>query len=268
VNILQRLQSCSLPRLEARMLMERVLGKDGAWLIGHADEPLSADAERSFARVVARRQEGEPIAYIIGEREFYGLKFKVGPAVLIPRPETELLVDLALQRSLSGVPLRMLDLGTGSGAIAVTLAKQRPLAQVTAVDADEAALAFARDNAVRHSVTVKFLRADWFSAVAGETFDLIVSNPPYVAENDRHLMLGDVRFEPRGALSGGRDGLDCLRTIVAEARSHLNPDGWLLFEHGFDQAAASRALLQAQGFTETGTWPDLAGIARVSGGKA
>ena len=250
------------------MLAARVLEKNGAWLIAHADEDVSVKIERAFAALAERRVQGEPMAYILGEREFYGLEFGVTRAVLIPRPETELLVELALARLPGDVAARVLDLGTGSGAIAVALAKERPQAQLTAVDVDYAALGVARENARRHKVRVRFFCGDWFGALSGERFDLIVSNPPYVATEDPHLAQGDVRFEPQRALVGGTDGLDCIRAVVAKAGAHLRPGACLLVEHGYDQAEACRALLQAQGYTDVQSWPDLAGIARVSGGCA
>lgn len=255
-----------LPPLEARMLLERVLAKTHAWLIAHANEVPGAEAEQAFAALAERRRQGEPIAYILGKREFYGLEFGVAQTVLIPRPETELLVELALARIPENAAARVLDLGTGSGAVAVALAKQRPQARLTAVDVDYAALSVARANASRHGVRVRFFCGDWFGALSGERFDLIVSNPPYVAAGDPHLSTGDVRFEPQRALVGGADGLDCIRTIVANARAHLRPRAWLLFEHGYDQAESCRALLEAQGYAMVQSWPDLAGIERVSGG--
>ena len=248
------------------MLLERVLDKTPAWLIAHADEAAGAKAEHAFADLAGRRRLGEPIAYILGEREFFGLELGVTPAVLIPRPETELLVELALARIPADAAARVLDLGTGSGAIAVALANQRPRARLTAVELDYPALCVARANAKRHRVSVRFFCGDWFRALPGETFDLIVSNPPYVAAADPHLAAGDLRFEPKRALVGGADGLDCIRAIVAKAGAHLQAGAWLLFEHGYDQAKACRALLQAHGFREVRSWPDLAGIARVSGG--
>jgi release factor glutamine methyltransferase len=266
-TIAQLLAESGLPPLEARMLLERVLGKAHAWLIAHADEAVGVEAGQAFAALAARRRQGEPIAYILGRREFYGLDFQVSRAVLIPRPETELLVELALARIAAGAAARVLDLGTGSGAVAVALAKQRPQARLTAVDVDYAALAVARANASRHGVSVRFFCGDWFGALSGETFDLIVSNPPYVAAGDPHLDIGDVRFEPQRALVGGADGLDGIRAIVAKAQAHLRPGAWLLIEHGYDQAEACRALLQAEGYLEVQSWPDLAGIPRVSGGK-
>jgi len=249
------------------MLLERVMGKARSWLIAHAEEAAGGEAEQAFAALAARRREGEPLAYILGEREFYGLELRVTPAVLIPRPETELLVELALARLPANAGVRVLDLGTGSGAIAVALAKRRPHARVTAVDVDYAALGVARANAKRHGVNVRFFCGDWFGALPGESFDLIVSNPPYVAAGDPHLGMGDLCFEPQRALVGGADGLDCIRAIVTKAEAHLHSGAWLLFEHGYDQAEACRALLEAQGYEEVQSWPDLAGIPRVSGGK-
>ena len=257
-----------LPPLEARMLLERVLGKTRAWLIAHAEDAAGAEAAQAFAALAGRRRQGEPVAYILGVREFYGLEFGVTPAVLIPRPETELLVELALARIARDAPARVLDLGTGSGAVAVALAHERPQARLTAVDVDYATLSVARANAKRHGASVRFFCGDWFGALAGESFDLIVSNPPYIAAADPHLAAGDLRYEPQRALVGGVDGLDGIRAIVARARAHLLPGAWLLFEHGYDQAEACRTLLQAQGYAEVQSWPDLAGIPRVSGGRS
>jgi release factor glutamine methyltransferase len=257
-----------LPPREARMLLERVLGKSSAWVIAHADEAASPEAQEAFEAMAQRRNLGEPMAYILGVREFYGLEFGITPAVLIPRPETELLVELALERIPLNAPFRVLDLGTGSGAIAVVLARERPQARVTAVDLDYAALSVSRANAERHRVSVRFFCGDWFGALAGERFDLIVSNPPYIAAGDPHLDRGDLAHEPQRALVGGADGLDCIRAIVAKAGAHLDPGAWLLFEHGYDQSEACSALLQAHGYRQPQSWPDLAGIARVSGGRA
>jgi release factor glutamine methyltransferase len=267
-TIAQLMAQSGLPPLEGRMLLERVLETTHAWLIAHANEAPGAAATQAFVALAERRRQGEPMAYILGEREFYGLDFKVAPAVLIPRPETELLVELALARIPEQARARVLDLGTGSGAIAIALAKARPQARVTAVDVDYAALTLARANAKHHAASVRFFCGDWFGALSGESFDLIVSNPPYVADADPHLGLGDVRFEPRRALAGGADGLDCIRAIVSQAGVHLHPGAWLLLEHGYDQAAACRALLEAGGYRDVQSWPDLAGIARVSGGRA
>lgn len=266
-TVAQLLAQSGLPLLEARMLASHLLEKNSAWLIAHADEALSAKNEQAFAALAGRRLKGEPMAYILGEREFYGIGFRVTPSVLIPRPETELLVELVLERIPADAAARVLDLGTGSGAIAVAVAKARPQARLTAVDVEYAALVVARENAARHKVKIRFFCGDWFGALPGERFDLIVSNPPYVAAGDAHLAQGDVRFEPQRALLGGADGLDCLRAIVAAAKEHLHAGAWLLFEHGYDQAEACRALLQAQGYGEVQSWPDLAGISRVSGAR-
>ena len=267
MTIAELMAQCGLPALEARMLAARVLAKNSAWLIAHAEESASVETEKAFAALAERRRRGEPVAYVLGVREFYGLEFEVTRAVLIPRPETELLVELALARIPAGEAVRVLDLGTGSGAIAVALAKERPQARLTAVDVDYAALSVARANAKRHGASVRFFCGNWFGALPGESFDLIVSNPPYVAAGDPHLALGDLRFEPQRALVGGADGLDCIRAIVASAGAHLGPGAWLLFEHGYDQAGACRALLDAEGYREVQSWPDLAGIPRVSGGR-
>lgn len=252
----------SIPLSEARLLLCHVLGVSHAALEAHPEREVSPGDTAAFRSLAARRAAGEPIAYLTGRREFYGLDFRVTPDVLIPREETELLVDIALETKVA----RILDLGTGSGCLAIAVAKHLPLAQVTAVDVSAAALAVARGNAARHGVNVRFLQGDWFAPLAGERFDLILANPPYVAEADPHLAQGDVRFEPRGALATGPDGLDEIRRIVAEAPAHLVPGGRLWFEHGYDQAPAVAALLAAAGFVEIGQRPDLAGILRVSGG--
>lgn len=255
-------------RLEAQVLLGQALGRSRAWLIAHGGEPLNPEQTAAFADLFERRWGGEPIAYILGEREFYSLNFKVTPAVLIPRPETELLVELALERLPVDHPCRVLDLGTGSGAVAVTLALHRPQAEVTAVDQSAAALEVARENAERLSAqNLHFIQSDWYSALDGEKFDLIVSNPPYIAAADPHLAQGDLRFEPAAALASGADGLDDIRAIVRGAAARLKPGGWLLFEHGYDQAAVCRELLTQSGFRQVGSSADLAGIARVSYGQ-
>jgi release factor glutamine methyltransferase len=274
-------------RIEVQCLLQAVLQVDRAWLLSHPEQALAADQHARYMALLERRLAGEPIAYLLGEREFYGLIFKVTPATLIPRPETELLVELALQRipppspglsaTLSrerergrgrGSKFRVLDLGTGSGAIALSIAHERPDAEVVAVDASQAALAVAQSNAKRLSVgNVRLLHSDWFGALQGQRFDIIVSNPPYIAADDAHLAQGDVRFEPPSALVSGADGLDDIRRICAQAKAHLEPRGWLLFEHGYGQAAQARALLQQAGFEEIFSARDLAGIERVSGGS-
>lgn len=255
-------------RLEAQILLCRAIGQPRSYLAAHDRDPISPDQAAIFAALLERRLGGEPIAYILGEREFYSLNFRVTPAVLIPRPETELLVELALARIPAGLPCRVLDLGTGSGAVAVALAVHRPRTEVLAVDRSAAALEIARENAQRLGAgNVHLLQSDWYGALAGEKFDLIVSNPPYIAAADPHLAQGDLRFEPAAALASGEDGLDCIRTIVQDAPAHLNPEGWLLFEHGYDQAETCRELLIQAGFSQVASSADLAGIPRVSYGQ-
>jgi release factor-specific protein-(glutamine-N5) methyltransferase len=219
-----------------------------------------------YVELLDRRAAGEPVAYLLGEREFYGRRFGVSPAVLIPRPETELIVDLVKARRPGAAPA-VLDLGTGSGALAVTLALEIPAARVTAVDLSPAALAVARGNAAALGAQVSFVESDWFAAVGAARFDFIVSNPPYIVDDDPHLAEGDVRFEPRSALASGRSGLDDLTRIAAAAPAFLAPGGWLLMEHGYDQAAAVRALLAAAGFVAVESARDLAGIERVTLGR-
>ena len=256
-------------RLEVQILLCRALGKPRAWLVAHDRDALDADQAHTFSALFERRLAGEPIAYIVGEREFYGLGFKVSPAVLIPRPETELLVELALARLPENQASRVLDLGTGSGAIALAIARHRPHSEIVAVDLSAAALEIAQENSRRLGVAnIRFLRGAWFDALpARERFDVIVSNPPYVAAGDPHLRQGDLRFEPATALASGEDGLDDLRRIIVGAPFHLAPGGWLLFEHGYDQAPACRELLRLAGFLDVSSSADLAGIERVTQGR-
>ena len=252
---------------DARALLCHALSRDAAWLITHANDALDEALRERFEQLARRRATGEPVAYLTGEREFYSLAFKVTRAVLIPRPETELLVEAALERVPAHLTFRVLDLATGSGCVAVAIAAHRPRARVTATEVSREALAVARDNAARHGAGVEFLESDWFDALAGRRFDLIVANPPYIAERDPCLAEGDLRFEPRGALVAGADGLSCIRLISEQARAHLEPGGGLLLEHGYDQAAHCRALLAGAGYREVGSRRDLAGIERVSGGS-
>ncbi|HET6492139.1 MAG TPA: peptide chain release factor N(5)-glutamine methyltransferase [Burkholderiales bacterium] len=257
----------TIAALDARVLLCHVTQRDAAYLIAHAEESLDPQRAGAFDTLVARRAAGEPIAYITGTREFFGLDFHVTPAVLIPRPETELLVELALARIAPNEESQVLDLGTGSGCVASSIARHRPHARVTAVDCSTEALSLARENAQALGIrNIVFATGEWFGPVPGQRFDLIVANPPYVAEDDPHLALGDLRFEPRIALVAGADGLDAIRAIVAGAERHLEPRGWLLLEHGYDQGAGCRALLQAAGFRDIRSWRDLAGHERVSGG--
>ena len=245
------------------MLLEAVTGMTRVALITSPERPVSAPYVATFRAWCARRQTGEPIAYLLGQREFYSLEFAVSPDVLIPRPETELLVELAL-RGINGGARRVVDLGTGSGALAIAIAKNAPAADVSAVDVSAQAIAVARANADRHGVSIRLLTSDWFAALGDERFDLIVANPPYVPCNDPHLGEGDLRFEPRDALVGGADGLDSIRTIVERAPAHLSSGGWIAIEHGYDQGGRVAALLIASGFKEVTRHNDLAGIWRVT----
>ena len=254
--------------LDARVLLCRAIERDPAYLIAHPEATLRISELASYQALVERRAQGEPVAYITGEREFYGRSFQVNPAVLIPRPETELLVDLALERMPADGVTRALDLGTGSGCVAISLASERSHSKILALDQSVEALAVARRNAVAaHVGNVAFLQSDWFAALRRELFGVIVANPPYVATDDPHLAAGDLRFEPRAALDGGSDGLVAIRRIVVEAKEHLEPGGWLLFEHGHDHGERVRLLLHAEGYEEIFTAHDLAGIDRVSAGR-
>ncbi|MDR0703220.1 MAG: peptide chain release factor N(5)-glutamine methyltransferase [Azoarcus sp.] len=256
-----------IPPPEARLLLRHVHGCTAAHLAAWPEETLPAAEREAFRRLVERRKAGEPVAYLTGLREFYGRDFLVTQAVLIPRPETELLVELALHRLAAEARPTVLDLGTGSGALAVTLALEWDCADVTALDYSREALEVAKTNAERLDAKIGFLHGDWYAALGEARFHLIVANPPYIPEGDPHLARGDLRFEPRAALVAGDDGLACLAPIVAGASRHLEHGGWLLMEHGHDQAAAVRGLLAGAGFSGIASWPDLAGIPRVSGGR-
>jgi release factor glutamine methyltransferase len=249
-------------------LLQQVLSAPRSWLLAHPEQVLDETQAITYRALLQRRLRGEPLAYILGEREFFGLMLKVTPDVLIPRPETELLVELALQRIPQHEPCSVLDLGAGSGAIALAIAHARPAAQVLACDASSAALEVARENAQLLGIAnATFMQSDWFAALDARRFDLIVSNPPYVAAGDPHLQCGDVRFEPASALASGGDGLHDIRHIIKQAGTHLDSGGWLLLEHGYDQAAQVRKLLQQNGFGEIFSACDLAGIERASGGR-
>ena len=256
------------PRLDAELLLTRASGLDRAGLIKHGDECLSREQIETFGVLLAARAAGTPIAYLLGQREFWSLSFVVTDCTLIPRPETELLVETALDLIDCNAVRRLADLGTGAGTIALALAHEHKRLDITATDLSEPALAIARANAARFGLDqIHFLAGDWFRPLADQQFDLIVSNPPYVAEGDPHLDKGDVRFEPRAALTAGRDGLDAIRRIVADAPRHLHEEGWLLLEHGHDQGAAVRALLADHGFEAISTRVDLAGLDRVTLGR-
>lgn len=251
-------------RLDAQLLLAHELGRTRAWLIAHDDLPLGSPQQQAYLAALVHRQAGVPVAYLVGEKEFFGLMLAVTPDVLVPRPETEGLVEWALER-LPGAPgPGVVDLGTGSGAIALALARQAPRALVVATDASAAALEVARGNAARQGLAVEFLHGHWWTPLAGRRFGLAVSNPPYVAGDDPHLRA--LTHEPRTALTPGGDGLAALREIVNGAPEHLHPGAWLLLEHGHDQAEAVRGLLRARGFEQVSTRVDLAGILRCSGG--
>lgn len=268
VNVGQALAQSGLVPVDAHVLLAHVSGHNRAWLVAHRDDPLPRLQVDAFFALAKRRRDGEPVAHLTGMREFWGLALTVTPDVLIPRPETETLVELALQRMPAERDMRVLDLGTGSGAIALALARERPRAIVTAVDAASAALEVARRNAQQlGSRNVTFALSDWYTALSRESFDVIVSNPPYIAAGDPHLHEGDVRFEPARALTPGGDGLGALRAIVAGAPSRLVPEGWLLVEHGYDQRGAVAQLFAAAGFTGVMAARDLAGHWRVAGGQ-
>jgi release factor glutamine methyltransferase len=261
------LQTRGLDLTDSRLLLLHALGQTRAgraWLLAHDTDLVSEAVNTSLQGYVARRLAGEPVAYIVGHKEFYGLNLQVNADVLVPRPDTETLVDWALDVLEPTPDARVVDLGTGSGAIALAIKATRPALQVEAVDYSHAALAVAQANAQRLGLAVTFSQGSWLSGKEG-LFQAIVSNPPYIREDDEHLPA--LRFEPRQALTAGNDGLDDIRTIIDQAKTHLQPGGWLLLEHGYDQAADVRALLEAAGFANVQSRQDLAGIERCSGGQ-
>lgn len=263
----------NIARREIEMILEHATGLTRASVIAHPERALTDDEIAQVRRMITQRATGEPMAYLLGTREFYGLTFHVTPDVLIPRPETEALVEQALARlskAYAAKDPRILDLGTGSGAVAVSIAKHAANATVVATDISTGALKIARKNAEINHVQIRLIESDWFTSLSNEQFDLIVSNPPYVAHGDPHLTEGDLRFEPMTALTDGAPnerGLACIKRIIADALPHLNDGGWLLFEHGYDQADDCAALLAARGYTNLVRATDLAGISRVAGGQ-
>lgn len=261
MRIDEALRSASIDAREARLLLAAATGISEANVLAYPERTLSTEVEALFRSFVQRREQGEPVAYILGHKEFYGLDLIVDPSVLIPRPDSELLVDLALQREFSSI----VDLGTGSGAIALAIKHQRPHARVVAVEASAAAIAVAQRNAARHGLDIEFRHGRWLEPLAAERFDIILANPPYVADGDPHLP--GLVFEPRIALVSGPDGLAAIREIARDAPKHLRPGGWLLIEHGMGQDGAVRALLSQAGLEDVDSCPDLARIPRVAGGK-
>jgi len=268
---LAKMIDASEAKLEAQLLMQHVLKVNRAWLIAHAGDTIDASPHRAYGVLLDRRLCGEPIAYILGCREFYGLKLKVTPDTLIPRPDTETLVEAALgkiQKNAVSPNVRILDLGTGTGAIALAIAKNRPHAQVTAADASQATLNVAIENAKSLNITnVSFILSNWFSSLKSEKFDLIVSNPPYIEQDDVHLSQGDLRFEPMSALASGKDGLDDIRQIIQESLIHLKPQGWLMLEHGYNQADQVADLMANAGLINIATIQDFGGNNRITIGK-
>jgi len=262
LTVQEALRTSGVDAIDARLLLAAATGFSEAAVLAFHEREIPRDAEERFREYTERRRKGEPVAYILGRKEFYDLSLIVTPAVLIPRPETELLVDLTIARR----PASILDVGTGSGAIALALKKHLPRSRVVASDSSAAALEVARRNATRLGLDVELRHGRWFDAVAGERFEAIVCNPPYVAAGDPHL--AHLQFEPQLAIESGADGLDAMRIVIREAPAHLLPGGWLLLEHGMGQHEAVRVLLEAAGLETTTSWPDLAGIPRVSGGKA
>jgi release factor glutamine methyltransferase len=252
---------------EANLLCQQVLNVNRAWLISHETDALEVNQQAAFEALVQRRLNGEPIAYILGSREFYGLPLKTTPATLIPRPDTETLVEAALAKIPQNASLNILDLGTGTGAVALAIASQRPQTKVIAVDASLEALKVAAQNTQSLNLSnVRLIESNWFSALVSEKFDVIVSNPPYIAQDDEHLKQSDLRFEPLSALASGVDGLDDIRKIIQAAPDYLNPNGWLMLEHGYDQADAVATLLNTRGFSKVAHAKDIAGTLRVTFG--
>lgn len=268
-TVARALAASGLVPFEAKLLLAHVLCRDRAWLAAHADEPVAPDQAKTFAALARRRRDGEPVAYLTGRREFYGLDLEITTDVLIPRPETELLVDLALARIPADRAVDILDLGTGSGAVALAIASERRKARVVGTDISPQALLLAARNAARLGlVNVSFVASDWFGALPRDRFDLIAGNPPYVARDDRYLAEGDLRHEPPRALTPpDGEALSAIRAIVAAAPAHLARNGWLLLEHGHDQAGAVAMLFCHAGLADIGAARDLAGILRVTYGR-
>ncbi len=255
-------------RLDSELLLAHLLGRERTWIHTWPEHRLDEATRRHFEQLVEKRRQGWPVAYLTGHCGFWSLSLEVNPSTLIPRPETELLVEQALERIPADARWRIADLGTGSGAVAIAVARERPRCRIVATDRCATALATAGRNAVATGVSnIVFRSGDWYRPLRGERFHLILSNPPYVAENDPHLSRGDLRFEPPTALVAGSDGLDAIRTLIEDGRNHLEAGGWLLLEHGFDQGSTVTALLHRAGYRDIARYEDLAGHHRVSGGR-
>lgn len=266
-SLLQQATARLGDRVDAEWLLLHALDRSRAWLFAHAEDPVQPEQQAAYDALVQRRQAGEPVAYLIGTAGFWSLDFEVTPATLIPRPETEVLVEQALQRLPRDADVSVADLGTGSGAVAIALCSERPHATILATDISAAALVVAERNAVRLGMTgMQFAQGDWDQALGVSRFDMIVSNPPYIEADDAHLQRGDLRFEPAAALASGADGLDAIRRIAASAPAHLAEDGWLLFEHGWNQGAAARDILTRHGYRHVSTTCDLESRERVTAG--
>lgn len=262
-----RLTESDSAAVDARVLLAHVLNRSATYLYTWPEHPLTADEQQRFEALVQQRADGQPVAYLTGEKPFWTLSLQVSPATLIPRADTEILVEQALAVMPAG-PARVCDLGTGTGAVALALASERPDAMIMGLDCQADAVALARTNASRNGLErVQFVQSHWFDALSGERFDVLVSNPPYVEAASPYLQQGDVRFEPASALTAGDDGLDDIRHIIAQAPQHLRVGGWLLLEHGFAQGSAVQALLVEAGFSAVATHHDLAGLARVTAGQ-
>lgn len=255
-------------KFEALLLLQQVLKVNHAWLIAYKNDDLQPNIHAAFESLLNRRLAGEPMAYILGSREFYGLDFLVTTNTLIPRPDTETLVEVALTKIPNSTNLSILDLGTGTGAIALVIAKNRPQASIVAVDASDSALEVAKQNAQNLSINnVEFILSNWFENLANQRFDVIVSNPPYIEEHDVHLTQGDLRFEPISALASGADGLYDIRQIINDCLIYLNPQAWLILEHGYNQANQVADLMADAGLTNIETIQDLGNNDRVTFGK-